>query len=498
MFRLPMTFLIFTIHQCKRVRFFFSVVFVALIFLFSFCTACRGEEYWRQQRGSEAGVASVIYNGNTMLREWHFKGKGKRRYEQGITVWASPVIAVVDDVPMAFIGGCDNILYALDLADKSVRWAKMTNGSIQDAPVIGEVNGMKIVFWCSSDRFVYAHIAANGERLWTREMIQPTKTQGTAHMPSPLFHGGILYVTFFVYDKAVPSYAQKSFLAALNAETGRLLWQEEIDNGPLSAPIGAEIDGRFFVFIAARKGVLRAYAVDEKKVEGIWQVQMPHEVMASPAIETNSHSPRLFLGSKFGDLIAFDARTGKKLWHKMTGNWVDNNACVSKVNGENVVFVGSHDYSLYALRTSDGFVMWKKSLGGEVYSAPCVFRNRQNLYVAAACLDNHLYVLDAVSGKIETAYFTGEPVWDKISKGENLWGSPAAVETRNGAFLVHGSYNGYVYVLPVEGETSLRAKARNSLSLWISLAAAGIFFALFAIPIVLIWPNKHENSKEQR
>ena len=235
----------------------FKYVVNTFFFLFPFLLAAGNDNFvWSQQRGLASGTASIFYNGNKELQEWHFKGKGRRRYEQGITVWASPALAIIEDVPMVFIGGCDNILYALDVGKKAVRWAKMTNGEILDAPVIGMVKGQEIIFWCSSDRFVYAHAAVSGERIWTREMIAPTRTQGPAYMASPLFHNGMLYVAFFIYDKAVSSYEQKSFLTALDAETGRLFWQKEIDKGPLSAPVGAEIDGRFVVFVAARKGIL--------------------------------------------------------------------------------------------------------------------------------------------------------------------------------------------------------------------------------------------------
>jgi hypothetical protein len=46
--------------------------------------------------------------------------------------------------------------------------------------------------------------------------------------------------------------------------------------------------------------------------------------------------------------------------------------------------------------------------------------------VVAAALDSHLYIMDARTGKMVNRFFTGNPVWDKVAKGETLWGSPKA------------------------------------------------------------------------
>ena len=106
--------------------------------------------------------------------------------------------------------------------------------------------------------------------------------------------------------------------------------------------------------------------------------------------------------------------------------------------------------------------------------------------VAAAALDNHLYVIDAATGDVVTSYFTGEPVWDKVSKGETLWGSPAVLQAGGQTAIVFGSYSGTVFVLPVEGVCSVRAKVQSASRLWWALGAtAGVFFGVL-LPVVLL------------
>lgn len=443
---------------------------------------------WPAQRQTPAGAAACRWEPTAPapIPEWHFTWKGARRFKTGLAVWASPAVAIVNGRPMAFIGGCDQTLHALDLLSKEQIWFKVTNGEIGDAPAVADVRGKPAVFWGSSDRYVYACVAETGERLWSRELVAPTASQAPALMSAPLVHDGILYICCFVFDKAVPTQQQNGWLFALDAEKGRLLWRHEIAQGPLNAPAGRMLNGRFTLFVAARKGLLQAYAVSARGPEFLWKYQMPHEVLACPALEENTERPLLFLGSKFGDLIALDAATGAKRWRRMTGNWIDNNACVVSMNGENVVVVGSHDYSVYALRAADGSLLWRRALGGEVYSAPCAFAFEGGTALAAASLDNHLYVLNGTDGKVITSFFTGQPVWDKVTKGETLWGSPAAVAAGDNSVLVHGSYNGSVYVLPVGGETSLRAKARSSAALWKGLGVVFGVFTLIILPATLL------------
>jgi len=442
-------------------------------------TAVGADQYWPSQRCGPGGAACVHAASSQPIEEWHFRSLGKGIYQKGVAVWASPAVAVVGGRPLVFVGGCDHTMHALDLLAKQRLWFKVTNGAIRDAAVVGEVAGRAAVIWGSSDRFVYAHDAATGQPLWSRELVAATATQGDVDVAAPLVHDGIVYVACFVYDKAFATNRQQAILSALDAATGTVFWSQAIDTGPVNAPAGREIDGRFVLFLAARKGLVRALAVSRQGPSPLWTFQMPHEVLASPAVEPDGVAPAVFLGSKFGDLIAIDARTGVQRWRRMTGNWVDNNACVTRLNGENVVFVGSYDRCVYALRASDGGELWRRRLGSEVFSAPSVFQVAGQMRVAVACLDNHLVVLDAAGGAVETCYYVGEPQWDSISKGETLWSSPAVLQAGDATVLIHGSYDGVVYVLPLRASV-LEVSPWRPWQIWVEMAAVLVLFCAAA------------------
>jgi len=495
---------------------------------------------WPSFRRDPANTAACRWESSdpkAEVREWSFRGRPGTRYKPGVTVWASPALAVVNGRPMAFIGGFDRAMHALDLLDKEERWAKGTNGPIAESPAVGTVDGQQVVFWGSSDLHVYACRADSqgsddGRNFWEpRKLAEATSTMTEGQLSAPLLHNGVLYISCFVYDRSMARSEQNGWLVALDMRTGRELWRHAAAPGMLSSPVGCEIDGRFTVFLAARRGLLQAFDVSAGPPRRTWHYQMPHEVLGSPAVDADPAGPKVFLGSKFGNLIALDARTGREIWKRMAGNWIDNSACVGEVAGVRAVFAGSHDYNVWAFRAGDGQVLWKRTLGGEVYSAPVYFTKvgggrlevggmeagkpgappaasspqppTSNLqppaYVAVAALDNHLYVLEADTGRVHTAYFTGQPMWDKVAKGEMLWGSPAALEAGEQTAILHGSFNGEAYVLPLEGTCSLRTKVQSAATLWWGLGVTAALFIGLVLPAVL-WrrPGVSSTQRSQR
>jgi outer membrane protein assembly factor BamB len=440
-------------------------------------------------RGDSEGRGSVVYEGNTELREWHYVYKSGRRYETELAVWASPALATIAGHPMAFIGGYDQTLHALDLAEKKVIWRKITNAEIATAPAVGDVEGRDVVFWGSSDRTVYAYIAFNGKRLWTKELIPPSTTLDKVHLSSPLLIDDTLYISCFAYDKSLPRNRQRGWLFCLDKKTGNVLWKLDVTSGFLSSPVGFRLNGVLHIAVAARRGLLQCFDVSGEIPRRVWRFQMPHEVFGSPVVTTDTSPALLFLGSKYGNLIAIDAQSGEEVWQQMAGNWIDNTACIGEIEGRKIVYVGSHDYRVYAFDAETGETLWKRSVGGEVYSAPCFFRLHGKEFVAVASLDNHLYVLDAKNGEIFTSFFTGQPIWDKVSKGETLWGSPAVFEAGDNTVIVHGSFNDVVYVLPLAKESTLTAMARSAGSLWWSLLVVFLIFGGIVLPIVIKLPS---------
>ena len=470
-----------------------ALMAAALVLSAAAAQALAIDTLWTSLRGTAASRGTCQWVGDApppLVREWHFTSKTRRRYKPGLAVWASPAVAVVAGEPMAFIGGYDQTMNALNLRTKERVWAKITNGEIAAPPAVGLVGSRQIVYFGSADRTVYALAARDGRPLWTRQLVAATTTLSTARLSAPHLRDGVLYITCFAYDRALSRNDQTAWLIALDMGDGRELWRVAVSNGPVSSPVGYDLAGRYVVLVAAQKGQLSAFDVSGGgPARRLWQYQMPHEVLGSPAVLAGE-APLVFLGSKFGNLVALDGRTGREAWKRMAGNWIDNTACIGELDGEAVVFTGSHDYKVYAFRARDGEPLWSRPLGGEVYSAPCFFDLNGVPAVAAAALDDHLYVLDARTGRINTSYFTGRPIWDKVAKGDTLWGSPVVFEAGRETAVVYGSFNDTVYVLPLVKKCSLQAKVRSAGGLWLGLGIVLVVFMGVVLPIVLKWPAR--------
>lgn len=451
-------------HTCAFLLFLLPV--------FSFLCA----DSWNMTRKSPEAQASFSTDPENIYREWHYQWKNRRKYEQGLAVWASPAIGKVGGKVMAFIGGYDQTIHAMDLGSKQIAWRYLTNSEIQNAPAVTDVEGRSTIFFTSSDRSVYAASALTGRLFWTKELAEPAPTQGRAFLGAPAFDNGRLYISSFIFDRSLPGNRQTGELRALDASTGEEIWKEKISGGQLSSPIVWKWKKRRFISIAEKRGRVTTFEVTTGMPHLLWTFQMPHEVMGSPAILTDNEYPLLYLGSKYGNLIAVDALTGVEKWQRMAGNWIDNTVAVGRTSQGFSVFAGSHDYHVYSFNAITGELRWKTSLGGEVYSTPVFFSALNRRWILAAALDNHLYLIDAENGKIKRVFFTGNPIWDKLSKGETLWGSPAVVEAGKNSVAVHGSFNDKVLVIPLFRESQLEATARNPADLWWSLLVTALIF----------------------
>jgi len=444
-------------------------------------------------RRTENCDASLYWDNSKkiIINEWHLKREKikNRKYSRDIPVWTSPALSIVNGIPMAYAGGCDQTLYALNLADKKIAWTKITNGNIIDSPIVANFAGQQFVLFSSSDRTVYCCEASSGRPIWTRELIQPSNTISGVTLSSPSFYDGKIYLNCFVYDKSIPRNEQKAQLFILSAFDGNILSKITITNGPVGPPLIFKIDENPFLVLCAKKGLLLCFDISSIPVRKIWSYQMPNEVLAAPVFLSFEKQNSIFIGSKYGSLISIDAKSGNLNWKLMTGNWIDNTACTGIIDNLPIVFTGSHDYNLYAINALTGEILWKTSLGGEIFSAPALFNIKGENFVVAAALNNHIYILNASNGKIVNSFFTGNPIWDKINKGETLWGSPSVLCAEDETAVIFGSTSGNFYVFPIFKDCTMSSMARAKESIWLSLLISGIL--IFFLIIFIIRTSKN-------
>jgi polyvinyl alcohol dehydrogenase (cytochrome) len=199
-----------------------------------------------------------------------------------------------------FVGTLAGDLYALDAATGCVHWGFKATAGIRSGVVIGEADGVPAVFFGDRSAVMYAVNAESGELLWKTRPVEHLLASATA---SPQFYKGVIYQGFSSIEEALaadPNAECCSFrgsVTALDAATGRTIWQSFTIDDPVSS--GAAIWST--LTIDELRGALYA------------------------ATGNNYSDP---VTSTSDAILAFDWKTGKRLWSKqLSPNDTYNGGC---------------------------------------------------------------------------------------------------------------------------------------------------------------------------
>ena len=124
-----------------------------------------------------------------------------------------------------FSSSADDKIVALDIANGKIRWQFFTGGPVRLAPTVVQEK----VYAGSDDGFIYCLAAKDGSLLWKNLIADDTrKLPGNSRMISvwPIRTGivvdqGLLYCGAGLFPN------EKTYLAALDAETGKVVWKNE-------------------------------------------------------------------------------------------------------------------------------------------------------------------------------------------------------------------------------------------------------------------------------
>ena len=181
----------------------------------------------------------------------------------GTTSQLSPVTAD----GLVYAAPSDNTVHALDAASGRVIWQNRIPGRASD--LLELADGLLYL----SIQALYALDPVTGEIVWRF----PAEDVGGPHLPftnpwtqtEPYFtvHRGVVY-----YGSDLAE------VFALDAATGRLLWENQIPDGRPAAPTGSGD----VVFLGSRSGIL--YALDAATGQLMWHYPTPAAVISSPLV----------------------------------------------------------------------------------------------------------------------------------------------------------------------------------------------------------------------
>lgn len=335
---------------------------------------CIGDTQGRVYIGSQDYYIYAINPSGSQL--WKYS-TGSSISTNFIGVVSSPALAADGTL---YVGASDGYLYAIASSTGTLIDAFRTYGGISSSPTIGNDGS---IYFGSGDGCVYALKVGPGGFLtqtWSDcSYYISTQTLSPISYSSPAFSasGTIMYIG-----------SQNSYLYALYAVTGSLVWVFRTTDSILSTPaVGS--DGTVYVgsldnctYAIWPSGSLK------------WKYRTGGSVVASPAIGIDG---TVYIGSQDGTFYAFMGQSGSIKWTFSMTNPIQSSAVIDSVG---TLYVGSENNYLYSL-SSYGSMLWKFNTAGMTVSSP-VIGTDGTLYVGSD--NNFLYAFnDAYSSAPSTS-----------------------------------------------------------------------------------------------
>jgi outer membrane protein assembly factor BamB len=253
------------------------------------------------------------------------------------------------------------------------------------------------LYFVNNNATAFALDANTGRVLWQRRI-------GRLNASAPAYHKHRLYIV-----NLVPGHIVK-----LDARTGKTLWKRTLPDRAESSPV---VVGRS-VYFGSEDG--RLYALSTRNGNVRWSTQLAGPVKAAPAY----YGGVLYVGDYGGYMNAVRARDGKLLWQTGslgqgfgTGGQFYSTPAVAFGR----VYAGNNDTRVYSFDRKDGTLAWTYSTGGYAYSGPTVAKTGHTgptVYIGS--FDGNVYALNAKTGEPRWIHSAGGPVIGSLSAVGNV------------------------------------------------------------------------------
>jgi outer membrane protein assembly factor BamB len=263
---------------------------------------------------------------------------------------------------------------------------------------------------------VFALDANTGKLLWERSI-------GRLNASSPAYSRHRLYIV-----NLVPGHIVK-----LDAKTGKIVWKKELPGRAESSPV---VIGRS-VYFGCENGDLYSLSTVSGNVR--WATQLGGPVKSAPAY----YGGHLYVGDYGGDMNAVDAKTGKLIWQTSSlgqGFGTSGEFYSTPAVAFGRVYAGNNDDRVYSFDLKDGTLAWSYSTGGYAYSGPTVATTRHSpptVYIGS--FDGNVYALNAKNGSVRWSRSAGGQVVGSLSAiGEIVYVSEFTNNTTSGFMMRSG------------------------------------------------------------
>ena len=251
--------------------------------------AATGKVLWRRTSDAHKPSTPAISGDNLIVSAKDGTVTALTR-KAGKVVWQLRTNAIVESSPavvdgVAYFGTTDGRLFAVDADTGRVRWAYDTGGRINSSPSLAR-GRVCITTYAGS---IFCLRQSNGTKLWS------------TYVKRDAFRYESFYASASTDGERLYTIARSGKIVALDAETGHVLWTDEVNSLGYSTPAV----GRDRIFVGDFNGGLRAYREDRRPA-----ALEDRRRGADPRRRRRDRRPRLLLDARDRDVRR--ARLGRE------------------------------------------------------------------------------------------------------------------------------------------------------------------------------------------
>lgn len=345
---------------------------------------------WSQWRADAAHSSTAPKGPSSLSLAW--------KYETGGSVISSP--SVVDEV--VYFGSSDTYIYALDAWTGNPLWKFKTQAPIESSVAVEDGR----LYTGGDDGYVYCLNADTGAFLW--------KTFVNGNLPFT-FGNLVLKSSPAVANNTVYVGSLDGNLYALNAANGDILWQTAALGPVESSP--AVVDGAVY-FTAEEPETGALYKLNADTGEVMWKNEIPYrlsfgggtEMLGSPSVAAG----RVFASSDWGDYYCYSVDSGMMEWHFQNPTATEFIVSSPIYVDDTVLLIDKFD--LTCVNITNGWTLWNKYTGDELYVSPSYADGK--VYMVTS--QRHIFVLDTTNeGNIIDTATTGSSSWSSPTIANN-------------------------------------------------------------------------------
>lgn len=308
----------------------------------------------------------------------------KWRFKINAPIFSSPIIS--DGI--AYFGGLDSTLYALDAQTGKEKWKVKTNGEIRSTVTIDNDK----LYLLGGNGVLSCLDKLSGKIKWAKVVDGNALFLGERRYDfADYFHSSLTVNNGVIYFGN-----GNNFIRALNAENGDVLWSFKTEDIVHTKP--AIYNNK--VYAGSFDGYLYALNIKDGslvwKFKSVGQQYFPKgEMQGFPTIAFGS----VYIGSRDFNFYSINAETGQGNWNrKFPKGW----AYAATVQ-DTVLFLGTaEDRLVVAIDARNGQELWKQDLKFHVFGNSAFSTNL--LY--APTIWGKLYALDRRTGNVKWTFTT--------------------------------------------------------------------------------------------